>query len=77
LKIGKVGERKAVMCESNPLLRFAEFGNRFVFNDGKCDLKSNIQKSYIYIYIIIIILFQLYSVKRVLNIKYLTEQIVF
>ena len=39
------------MCESNPLLRFAEFGNRFVFNDGKCDLKSNIQKSYIYIYI--------------------------
>ena len=30
---------------------------------------------YIYIYIyIIIILFQLYSVKRVLDIKYLTEQ---
>jgi hypothetical protein len=29
--------------------------------------------TYIYIYIIIIV-FQLYSVKRVLNIKYLTEQ---
>ena len=24
---------------------FAKFGDRFVFNDDKCDLKSNIQKS--------------------------------
>jgi hypothetical protein len=24
---------------------FAKFGDRFVFNDDQCDLKSNIQKS--------------------------------